>query len=370
MEPVTLRLDRGVGWITIDNPPVNALSAAVRNGLAEALARASADPSVKVIVLSAQGRNWSAGADIHEFDRPSEGIELPELCARFANEAKPVIAALHGAALGGGLELALAARLRLAAEATQLGLPEVSLGLLPGAGGTQRLPRLIGAKAALGLMLSGLPVAAERAETMGLVDAVVAGDLDAAAEKLARAHIDGVTELPTAEERREEADPLIWLAAIMDARAGLGRRRLPAPGRIIDCVEAALLLPEAEGLAFERAAFADLVATPEATALRHAFLAERRAAHQPGLEAVAARASGEVGVIGGGTAGTDIASEQYVECSMYIYFVRFYRIAAPRLKGSSGGRFPDRSRLPGPRSRTRPKHTAVQHPITRMTRHR
>lgn len=308
MEPVTLRTEHGIGWITIDNPPVNALSAGVRTGLADALGRAAADPCVSVIVLRGAGTNWSAGADIHEFDKPSDAIELPDLCARIAREQKPVIAALHGAALGGGLELALAARLRIATASTQLGLPEVSLGLLPGAGGTQRLPRLIGAKAALGLMLSGLPVAAERAEAMGLVDAVVEGDLDAAAARLARAHIDRVAELPGAEERIEKPDTGLWLAAVADARAALGRGRLPAPGRIIDCVEAALLLPEDEGFTFERAAFADLVATPEAAALRHVFLAERRAAHQPGLDGVSPRETGRVGLIGGGTTGAVLAT--------------------------------------------------------------
>lgn len=308
MDAVTLRTDRGIGWITIDHPPVNALSAAVRSGLADALARASADPAVRVIVLRGAGANWSAGDDITEFGRPVEGIALADLCARFAAEAKPVIAALHGAALGGGLELALAARLRLAAAGTELGLPEVSLGLVPGAGGTQRLPRLIGARAALGLMLSGLPVSAARAEEIGLVDATVDGDLDDAAEKLARAHIDGVAELPGPDERRDAPDPQLWLAAVAEARAGLGRGRLPAPGRIIDCVEAALLLPEAEGFDFERAAFGDLVATPEAAALRHAFLAERRAARQPGPDGTAPRPVVHVGVIGGGVTGAGLAA--------------------------------------------------------------
>ncbi len=308
MEPVALRQDRGIGWITIDNPPVNALSSAVRSGLEAALTTASADPAVKVIVLRAAGRSWSAGADIREFGAASEAPELPDLCARLAAEAKPVIAALHGAALGGGLELALAARLRIAAPETQIGLPEVSLGLLPGAGGTQRLPRLIGAKAALGLMLSGLPVTAERAEAMGLVDAVVEGDLDTAAEKLARAHIEGTAELPTTEERSVTPDAEIWLGAVAEARAQLGTRRLPAPGRIIDCVEAALLLPAEEGFAYERTAFTDLVAAPEAVALRHAFLAERRAAHQPDLSGVTPRAAGHVGVIGSGATGAGIAA--------------------------------------------------------------
>ncbi|MEZ5770977.1 MAG: 3-hydroxyacyl-CoA dehydrogenase NAD-binding domain-containing protein, partial [Defluviimonas denitrificans] len=198
------------------------------------------------------------------------------------------------------------ARLRIAAPGTQLGFPDVSLGLLPGAGGTQRLPRLIGAKAALGMMLSGLPVNAERAEAMGLVDAVIEGDLDAMATRLAEAHIDGTAPLPTWEERAARPEPGEWLSAIEAARSGLGRARLPAPVRIIDCVEAALLLPEAEGYVFEATAFAELAATPESIGLRHAFLAELRAAHAPG--GAAPRALAEIGLVGTGAGAAPLAA--------------------------------------------------------------
>lgn len=306
MDTVTLRSDRGIGWITIDSPPVNALSLSVRQGLVQALDRADADAEIKVVVLTGRGRLFSAGADIREFGAPAGAPDLPAVTARLAALKKPVIAALQGSALGGGLELALAARLRIAAPGIELGLPEVSLGLIPGAGGTQRLPRLIGAKAALGLMLSGLPVAAERAEAMGLLDAVVEGDVTEAAEKLARAHVGGIAELPAADERQADADPALWLAAVAEARTGLGRGRVPAPGRIIDCVEAALLLPEAEGYVAEKAAFAELVAAPEAAALRHAFLAERRAGHLPGTTPVQG-APGHVGLVGFGPTGSAIA---------------------------------------------------------------
>lgn len=307
MDAVTLRSDRGIGWITIDSPPVNALSLAVRQGLVAALDRAAADPEIKVVILGAQGRLFSAGADIREFGAPAGAPDLQAVAARLAAMEKPVIAALQGSALGGGLELALAARVRIAAPGIELGLPEVSLGLIPGAGGTQRLPRLIGAKAALGLMLSGLPVAAARAEAMGLVDAVIEGDVGEAAEKLARAHIDGIADLPGADERHDGGgDPALWLAAVAEARSALGKGRVPAPGRIIDCVEAALLLPEDEGFAAEKAAFTDLVAAPEAAALRHVFLAERRAGHLPGV-AAGQGAPGHVGLVGFGPAGTALA---------------------------------------------------------------
>ena len=307
MEPVSLRAEAGIGWITIDNPPVNALCHALRAGLAEALDRAAADREVKVIVLRGAGRVWSAGADIGEFDRVADAPSLAAVCARLAALDTPVIAALHGSVLGGGLELALCARLRIAAPGTEFGLPEVSLGLLPGAGGTQRLPRLIGAGAALGMMLSGLPVNAERAEAMGLVDAVIEGDLDAMATRLAEAHIDATAPLPTWEERASRPEPGDWLSAIEAARSGLGRARLPAPVRIIDCVEAALLLPEAEGHVFEAAAFAELAATPESVGLRHAFLAERRAAHAPG--GAAPRALAEVGLVGTGAGAAPLAAQ-------------------------------------------------------------
>ncbi|MDW4547950.1 3-hydroxyacyl-CoA dehydrogenase NAD-binding domain-containing protein [Defluviimonas sp. D31] len=308
-EEAGIAIGDGIATITLDNPPVNALGAGLRAGLMAALRAALDDPGVRVIVLTAAGRTWPAGADIREFGHPPVAPLLPEVCQAVAGSAKPVIAALHGTVLGGGLELALAARVRLAEPGTELGLPEVTLGILPGAGGTQRLPRLIGAKQAFGLMLSGLPIGAERAMELGLVDAVTEGGSSAAAERLARAYLAGEAELPEAEERRRgRADPGAWLTAVAEARARLGDPRLPAPGRIIDCVEAALLLPEDEGFAFERAAFEDLVATPEAAALRHAFLAERRAAKQPDLAHVAPREIHHVGVVGAGLMGAGIAT--------------------------------------------------------------
>ncbi|GAB4385456.1 FAD-dependent oxidoreductase [Albidovulum sp.] len=306
-QPVDVRIEDGVAVLTIDNPPVNALSAAVRAALLRGLETAFADPSVRAVVLVAAGRTWPAGADIREFGKPPAAPWLPEICDRIAAAPKPVIAALHGHALGGGLELALAAQVRLADQAARLGLPEVTLGLLPGAGGTQRLPRLIGAGAALRMMLGGQPVTAESAEKMGLVDAVVPGRVDVAALRLARSHATGETALPTAADRALHRDGRAWMAAVAQARRDLGERGLPAPARIVDCVEAALLLPEAEGFAFERAAFEDLLATPESAGLRHAFLAERAAARQPDLQGIAPRPLSRVGIVGGGLMGAGIA---------------------------------------------------------------
>ena len=304
-EPVANRVTDGVAVITIDNPPVNALSAPVRAGLAAALSEAETSASVRVIVLAARGRSWPVGADIHEFDKPPVGPPLSEICTAIALCPKPVLAALHGTALGGGLELALVADYRLAAAGTRLGFPEVSLGLLPGAGGTQRLPRLIGPKAALGMMLSGLPMLARRGVELGLIDEVVTGDVAVAAEELAQKVVSGLRRLrPGPRPDRLREDPAQSLAAIADARKGLLGRRLPAPVRIIDCVEAALLLPEEEGAAYEAVAFGDLVESSQSAALRHAFIAERRAGHPPELEGVLPRPVAQVGVIGAGPEGT------------------------------------------------------------------
>lgn len=299
----------GIVTISIDNPPVNVLGAEVRADLASTLDTVLADAAVRVLILTADGRTWPAGADIREFGRPEAEPGLADLCARVADSPKPVIAVLHGSVLGGGLELALAAAVRLAEPGTTLGFPEVTLGLLPGAGGTQRLPRLVGARQALGLLLSGLPITAERGREIGLVDAVSNG-AGSAAVALARAFIGGSAELPSAAERAagRRVDPEAWLAAVNAARDGLGTAKLPAPGRIIDCVEAALLLPGDEGHSFARTAFADLAATPESAALRHAFLAERRAARPADLNGVSGPALFRAGIAGGGASAAALAT--------------------------------------------------------------
>ncbi|THD82887.1 hypothetical protein E7811_12085 [Aliigemmobacter aestuarii] len=284
-ERQAVRLDRtetGVLHVVIDNPPVNALSHRVRAGIGHALDVAHADHLVRAIVLRAEGRSFPAGADIAEFGLPPQPPLLPDLCARIESCPKPVVAAIHGSALGGGLELALAAHRRIADAQSRLGLPEVSLGLLPGAGGTQRTPRLIGAEQALRLMLSGRPVGAAEALAMGLVDRVVEDGLAAAAEAEALALAEAGTPIPTRDRREGMRDATAYQRAVAAARAALPKEgRLQAPARIIDCVEAALLLPFGQGLAFERAAFEDLLATSEAAALRHVFFAERALSRFP-----------------------------------------------------------------------------------------
>ena len=301
------RQNGAVMVLSIDAPPVNALGAAVRAGLADGLAAALADPSVGAIVLCAVGPSFSAGADIREFGHPApQGVPgLPELCNRIEASGKTVVVAIQGAALGGGLELALAAHVRLAGPRARFGLPEVALGLLPGAGGTQRTPRLTGAGPALRLMLTGKPVSAQEALAIGLVDAVVE-DLEQTAVALAaELAAEGKPPVRTRDRLDGLQDVVRYQADVAAARAA-APGRLPAPGRIVDCVEAAMLLPFDRGLIFERAAFEDLAASPESAGLRRAFFAERRAAVFPEAGAPA-HPVGHVGLVGLGETGAAIA---------------------------------------------------------------
>jgi len=297
----------GVAELVIDSPPINAIGAALRKALFEAVEAADADPAVRVIVLRAAGRTWPAGADIREFGKPLDRPILPELNNRIAACGKPVIAALHGTVLGGGLELALAATCRVAARGTRLGFPEVGLGVLPGAGGTQRAPRLIGAEAALAMMLSGKPVNAAEAERIGLIDAAVEGEAAEAALALAADYlVRGDEALPGRAPDAGFADSAAYFAAVAAARKEAEASPLPAPVRIVECVEAAMLLPAEAGMAFERAAFEDLVASPEAAGLRHAFFAERLAPRFPEA-GLTPRPVDRVGIVGGGLMGSGIA---------------------------------------------------------------
>lgn len=293
----------GILTLTIDLPPVNALGHEVRTGLMQGITAAVGDQAVRAVVIRAAGRTFPAGADIGEFGKPPRAPLLPQVLAAIEDCPKPVVAALHGQALGGGLELALAAHGRVALASARLGLPEVTLGLLPGAGGTQRLPRLIGAEQALRLVLTGRPVGAPEALALGLIDRVVEEGLDAAAREMALAM---AAPRPTRERREGMRDGRAYVAAVAVARAQVAASPLPAPARIVDCVEAALLLPFAQGMAFERAAFEDLVVSPEAQALRAAFFAERRAARMPGAGAAALQVR-HVMVLGAGPEGSEVA---------------------------------------------------------------
>ncbi|AJY14706.1 enoyl-CoA hydratase/isomerase family protein [Burkholderia dolosa] len=296
--------------VTIDHPPVNALSADVRRGLADALDAAQADDAIRAVLVVGAGRNFIAGADIREFGKPPVPPSLPDVCERIESSAKPVVVALHGATLGGGLEVALAAHYRLALPGAKLGLPEVTLGLLPGAGGTQRTPRLIGAKAALDLMLTGRHASADEALALGLVDRIAQSD-DTLAEGLAYAH--ELVSLDAPPRRTRDADGLsdraAAQAAIDAARAELPKksRGLFSPAKIVDAIEAALTQPFDAGMKLERSLFLQCVDSPQRAGLVHAFFAEREAAKVPEARRASARPVERIGVVGGGTMGAGIA---------------------------------------------------------------
>lgn len=274
--------DAGIARIAVDNPPVNALSHPVRLGLMKAVEQADADPAVRAIVLAAEGRTFPAGADIKEFNARPADPWLPELCDRIEACSKPVIAAIHGTALGGGFEVALAAHYRIALDRAQLGLPEVTLGLLPGAGGTQRLPRLAGGVAALDMMLVGKPVSAAEGARLGLIDRVVRGDLKDASAAYARELLNTGGGVRSTRDRTDGLrDVKAVLKALAERRAKAASLPVPAAARIIECVEAALLLPFEAGRAFEEAAFEDCLGSSQSQGLRHAFLSERLAAKVP-----------------------------------------------------------------------------------------
>ncbi len=292
--------------VTIENPPVNALGAAVRQGLADAFARAMADEGVAAIVIRGAGRLFSGGADITEFTRPPVEPGLPDLLDVIEASAKPTVAALHGTAFGGGLEVALACHYRVAAPSARLGLPEVKLGILPGAGGTQRLPRLVGVPASLGMIVGGDPITAERAHAIGLVDRL-ASEQDLTEDAVVFAREVAVPGGPRRTgERTVEAAPDAFESFL--AREGAKLRGRDAPAACVEAVRAAVELPFRDGLARERALFVELVRGRQSAALRHIFFAERTAARIEGLPSdVRLIAIEKVGIIGAGTMGGGIA---------------------------------------------------------------
>lgn len=309
--PVVSRALHGnVLVVTIDHPPVNALSVDVRRGLADAIDAAQADNAVAAVLIVGAGRNFIAGADIREFGKPPLQPFLPSVCNGIEACNKPVVAAIHGAALGGGLEIALAAHYRLAVRGAKLGLPEVQLGLLPGAGGTQRAPRLIGAARALDLMLSGRHARAEEALAMGLVDRIGATD-DVLGEGLAytRELLAANAGVRPTRAANALSDTSASREAIDAARRDTAARArgLFSPMKIVDAVEAALTLPFDEGLALERQLFMQCLESPQRAGLVHAFFAEREVAKAPETKAASPRPIAAVGIVGGGTMGAGIA---------------------------------------------------------------
>ncbi len=306
-EIVTVTQQGRVGIVALNNPPVNALSHALRSELCARLADALAAPELEALVLCCEGRTFVAGADIREFGKEPQPPDVPEVVEFVERATKPVIAAIHGTALGGGLELALACHVRLAAATAKLGFPEVSLGILPGAGGTQRLPRLIGARAALELIIGGAPVNAARARELGLIDAIIEGDLKAGAVAFAERLIDQGRP-PTRVSARTVTleEPTLFEEFV----AGITERCRGqlAPFHCVRAVRAAVELPFAEGLKVERELFAELMRSPQAKALRHAFFAEREVAKVPGLPLdTPARPVKSAAVVGVGSIGSAVA---------------------------------------------------------------
>ena len=299
--------DGDVAIVIIDNPPVNALSFHVREPLMQALVELRDDPLVVAIVITCAGRTFVAGADITEFGKPVQQPELRAIIAALETIAKPTVAAIHGTALGGGLELALGCHFRVADAGARLGLPEVKLGLLPGGGGTVRLPRLVGAVKALKMIVSGAPIGAEEAHATGLVDAVFEGDLTAHAVNFAReiARKGGpFTPVRDRDEGLKETDFVTFDAAAADLAKKA--RGLEAPIACAQAVRNAVTLHFDEALAAERALFVKLVASDQSRAQRHLFFAEREAAKSPDKDLVKRRIA-RVGVIGAGTMGGGIA---------------------------------------------------------------
>ena len=312
-DAVTVSNRDGVAIVTLHNPPVNGLGFAVRSGLQAALAATLHDDAVQALVITGSGKMFSGGADIREFGQtPPPGTPaLPELIDEIEASDKPVVAAIHGVALGGGCELSLGCHVRLAVPGTRVGLPEVTLGIVPGAGGTQRLPRLIGVPAALDLIVSGQMVPAVKAQTLGIIDEVVEGEVVATAITLARrmAHerqpLRRASALDdTLQEARGQPEMFESFRQRMARRA----RGFEAPYACVACIEAAVRQSFSEGTAFERATFLRLVASDQSKAQRHAFFAEREVTKIPDVpKETPARAVARGAVIGCGTMGGGIA---------------------------------------------------------------
>ncbi len=300
-----------VSLLEIDSPPVNALGLAVREGLDSGLSAAFADPNTDAVVIACGGRTFFAGADISEFGKPHEGPLLTDLINLAEGGSKPVVAAIHGTALGGGLELALGCHYRIAVPSAKVGLPEVSLGLLPGAGGTQRTPRLAGVAKALDLILSGKPIGAVEARACGLVDEIAPeGQLVDAAVAYAQQLVDAGAPLRRARDLAPDltGETAAKIIAEFQQKHAAQFRGFKAPAAIVKAIEAAVSLPFDEGMALEFEQLIQLVSSRESEAQRYIFFAERAAAKVPGLSPDVKPIKVEkIAVIGAGTMGTGIS---------------------------------------------------------------
>ena len=309
--PVSMRRDGNVAIITIDNPPVNALRHGVRAGIKECVIAARDDASVEAIVLTGAGRTFVAGADITEFGKPPQSPGLMEVITILDDVKKPTIAAVHGTPLGGGLELTMGCHFRIAAAGTRLGLPEIKLGLIPGAGGTQRLPRLVGIEKALPMILSGDPIPAKDAKAAGLVDEIIEGDLVEGAVAFARKVLAEKRPLTRVKDRDEKLKEVRANPAKFDeivAQHAKKTRGLHAPAAAIEAIRMTLDTPIEEAQKKERDLFLKLVVGDQSKAQRHIFFAEREANKVPGIgKDTQPREIKRAAVIGAGTMGGGIS---------------------------------------------------------------
>ena len=306
--PISTTRHHDILVVTSNNPPVNALGAAVRQGLVAAIEQAEGDDAIKAVVIRCEGQTFFAGADITEFGKPPVMPWLPEVVDRIENCTKPVVAAIHGTALGGGLEIALGCHYRVALASARLGVPEVKLGLLPGAGGTQRLPRVAGVPKALEMVTGGGMIGAKEACDIGLVDRLIEGDLQQHAVAYAE-EVKDIRPLPKSSERQDKVasiDPAVFA----DFRKANARkfRGFDAPEANIKAVEAAVAKPYAEGVMDERRLFMELMSGRQARAQQYFFFAERKASKIDGIpDDTRPRDIKRVGVIGAGTMGGGIS---------------------------------------------------------------
>lgn len=305
--PVSVVVAGQIATVRIDAPPVNALSAAVRQGLRAALHQSESDARITAVVLICAGRTFIAGANIREFGQPPQEPLLPALINELEAAHKPWVAAMHGTVLGGGLEVALACRYRIALKSTRFGLPEVNLGLMPGAGGTVRLPRLVGPEAALNIIASGKPINVSKALEIGLIDAVMDAPLKQNAQAFA-ASVANAEAPPALIDRPvpKPGDTTSWQSSLDAICARAGHQQ--APKAIAKALDGTVRLGAAEALQLERTLFTSLRDGAQSQALRYLFMAERSATRLDRLKDVKPQSVGTVGVIGGGTMGAGIAA--------------------------------------------------------------
>jgi 3-hydroxyacyl-CoA dehydrogenase len=310
MSPISTRRHGDILIVTSNNPPVNALGHAVREGLMAAIAEAEADDAIRAVVIGCKGLTFFAGADITEFGKPMQLPMLPTVVDAIENCTKPVVAAIHGTALGGGLEVALGCHYRMAVPSAKLGVPEVKLGLLPGAGGTQRLPRVAGVAKALEMATSGTPIGAPEAHAIGLVDRIVESDLEKHAVALAE-EVRDIRPIPKSSERDDKVAEARGNPGLFDEFRKANARKFKgfdAPEANIKAIEAAVAKPYSEGVLDERRLFMELMTGKQARAQQYFFFAERQAAKIDGVpEGTQMRDIKRVGVIGAGTMGGGIS---------------------------------------------------------------